>query len=147
MENVVAKEKSCGMIIFRKEESLLKVLMVHHTQGHWGFPKGHVEEGETETETAIRETLEETGVKAMVVGDFREVLTYYVKDNVLKDVVFFIGESESDDIVPQLTEVSEASFVEINQAIKLIEHDDVKEVLKKAISYYQDNLIDGNFYN
>ena len=50
-------EKSCGAIIFNDG----KVLVVKQTSGFYGFPKGHVEIGETEKETAIRETKEETG--------------------------------------------------------------------------------------
>lgn len=135
------------MIVFKKEDNELKVLLVRHNAGHWGFPKGHVEENETEEETAIRETFEETGVKAKVVGDFREVVTYYVKENTLKDVVFFIGEAENDDLIPQLIEVSDVGFVEINEAMKLIDHTDAIELLIKAIDYYQDNLIENTFYN
>ena len=47
----MVKEKSCGTICFDGD----KVLMVKHNAGHCAFPKGHVEEGETEFETAIRE--------------------------------------------------------------------------------------------
>lgn len=140
MDNTVIREKSCGLIIFKKELEELKVLLVHQIEGHWSFPKGHVEKGETEEETAIRETFEETGIRARVIGDFRKVITYYVKDNILKDVVYFIGESEYINIEPQFSEVTEVDFVEINEAIKLIEHDDVKKILEKAINYYQDNL-------
>ena len=147
MDNSVIKEKSCGMIIFKNEFDKLKVLVEHQVEGHWSLPKGHVEEGETEEETAIRETFEETGINSRVVGNFRKVITYYVKDNILKDVVYFIGEALSDDIVPQITEVTEVGFVDVNEAIELIEHDDVKGVLEKAINYYQDNLINNNFYN
>lgn len=45
---VEIQEKSCGMIVFKKESDELKVLLVHHNVGHWGLPKGHVEENETE---------------------------------------------------------------------------------------------------
>lgn len=140
MENIVVKEKSCGMIVFKKEDNKLKVLLVRDNIGHWGLPKGHVEENETETETAIRETLEETGVKAKIIGDFRKVITYYVKEDILKDVVFFIGKPENNNLIPQLEEVSEASFIEINEAMNLLNHNDVKELLEQAIDYYQDNL-------
>ena len=51
-------EKSCGAIIFDKD----KILVIQQKEGHWGFPKGHVEEGETEVETAIREIKEETNL-------------------------------------------------------------------------------------
>ena len=51
-------EKSCGCIIIDNR----KVLLVKQTSGDWGFPKGHVENNETEIETAIRETKEETNI-------------------------------------------------------------------------------------
>ena len=135
------------MIVFKKEDYELKVLLVHHIQGHWGLPKGHVEENESEIETAIRETFEETGIKAKVVGNFRETITYKPKENAIKDVIFFIGKAENDILVPQLNEVSETDFIEINEALDLIAHNDEKELLKKAINYYQENLIENNFYN
>ena len=43
-------EKSCGCIIIKEG----KVLLVQHNVGHWDFPKGHMEENETEVQTAIR---------------------------------------------------------------------------------------------
>ena len=51
------KEKSCGAVIFRKQKEL-EVLIVRQNEGHWCFPKGHVEKGESEQETAAREVLE-----------------------------------------------------------------------------------------
>lgn len=141
------QEKSCGMIVFKKEKEKLEVLLVHHNIGHWGLPKGHVEENETEIETAIREIEEETGIKAKVIGDFREVITYKPKENSIKDVVYFIGKSENNKVIPQLEEVSEADFIEINKALELIDHDNEKNLIESAVKYYQDNLIDNNFYN
>ena len=44
------KEKSCGIVVFDHD----KVLVVRMLDGHYGFPKGHVEENETEEETAIK---------------------------------------------------------------------------------------------
>ena len=51
-------EKSCGCIIIEDK----KVLLIKQTNGVWGFPKGHVEENETELQTAEREVKEETGL-------------------------------------------------------------------------------------
>ena len=134
---IEVKEKSCGMVVLDKDKDELKVLLVHHNRGHWGLPKGHVEENETEIETALRETLEETGIKARVVGDFRKVITYKPRKNAIKDVVFFIGEVENNEIVPQLIEVSEASFIDVDTALDLISHQDEKSILESAIQYYQ----------
>ncbi|MEG2924609.1 MAG: NUDIX domain-containing protein, partial [Oscillospiraceae bacterium] len=49
------KEKSCGVICFDLKEENPRVLLIRHRfGGHWAFPKGHVEKGETETDTALR---------------------------------------------------------------------------------------------
>ena len=53
------EEKSCGAIVYNNEG---KVLIVQHNAGHWDFPKGHVENNETEVETAVREVKEETNI-------------------------------------------------------------------------------------
>ena len=60
--NSLKKEKACGCIIIENGQ----VLLIQQTEGHWGFPKGHVEEGETELETAIREVKEETNLDVEV---------------------------------------------------------------------------------
>ena len=55
-------EVSCGIIVFDGD----KVLLIKHNGGHTSFPKGHVEKGENFEVTAIRETEEETGIKATI---------------------------------------------------------------------------------
>lgn len=134
------KEKSCGMVVFKEENDKLYILIVKHSAGHWGLPKGHVAEGEEEVDTAFRETLEETGIMAEVVGDFREVITYSPMENVIKDVVFFIGRPITYEIVPQLSEIESAEWLEINDALSKEFHGDVRNVIMKAIDYYQNNL-------
>ncbi len=59
------KTTSCGTATIRSSHRGLEVLLVQPRAGQdrWGFPKGHVDDGETLEETAARETLEETGVQ------------------------------------------------------------------------------------
>jgi len=127
------KEKSCGIVVFQDD----KVLIIKHNRGHYGFPKGHVEDGETEEETAIRETKEETNIDAKIIGDFRKVITYSPKENVIKDVVYFIGIPISYTLKNQIEEVSEASFIDTSLALNLISYEDEKQVLEEAIKYYK----------
>ena len=57
------REKSCGALVVRKNgENFDLVLLRHRFGGHWSFPKGHVEAGESERQTALREVREETGL-------------------------------------------------------------------------------------
>ena len=130
----ITKEKSCGAVVYKKESDVL-FLVLQHKKGHYSFPKGHVEDGETEVETAVREIKEETNLDVEIDEDFRFISSYYPKFNVLKDVVFFVGEAKSFDIVVQEKEISNANWYSYEDAINLITYDRDKELLKEAYKY------------
>lgn len=133
------KEKSCGCIIFKYDEEKLLFLVIKQTLGHFSFPKGHVEESESEKDTALREVKEETGFDISFVGDFREVITYSPKPRVLKDVVFFLGNVIDGVMTPQEDEVSLIEWLSYEDALKVVTYDDDKNVLKKAYEYIVKN--------
>lgn len=58
------KTTSCGGLVWRMHENKLQVLLIKQFahKDRWGIPKGHVDEGETLEECAIREIREEAGV-------------------------------------------------------------------------------------
>ena len=79
-------EKSCGAVVFRNKNDNIQVLLIRHLNGgHWAFPKGHVEKGETEEQTALREILEETGLAVELDNRYRQVVSYSPKKDVVKD--------------------------------------------------------------
>ena len=84
--NNLKKEKSCGCIIIEKD----KVLLIQQTKGHWGFPKGHMEAGETEIETAIREVKEETNLDVEIDENKRYTMEYITDKGTYKQVVFLL---------------------------------------------------------
>lgn len=133
------KEKSCGCIIFKYDDEKLLFLVIKQTLGHFSFPKGHVEESESEKDTALREVKEETGFDISFVGDFREVITYSPKPGVLKDVVFFLGNVIDGVMTPQEDEVSLIEWLSYEDALKVVTYDDDKNVLKKAYEYIVKN--------
>ena len=45
----VIKEKSCGIVVFHRKDEECEFLLLHYPEGHWDLPKGHVEEGESES--------------------------------------------------------------------------------------------------
>ena len=85
-------EKSCGAVVFREKDYKKQILLIRHVNGgHWAFPKGHVEKGETEEQTALREILEETGLDVILDNRYRQVVSYSPRKDVIKDVVFTGG--------------------------------------------------------
>lgn len=145
------KEKSAGAIIFRKENGIIYYLLLNYPpaesgkRGQWGFAKGHVEEGETETETATREVAEETGIKDLkIIPGFKELERYFFRRVyglegearkkapwVFKLVVFFIGETQTKDVKIS-HEHSGFVWLPIEEAIKKTTFKNSKKLLKEA---------------
>ena len=135
MGDVMKKEKSCGAVVIKLENGELKLLIIRQHDNCWGFPKGHVEEGETEIDTAIREIKEETNIDVVIDNKFRKVITYSPKKGVIKDVVFFIGKATSDDLVIDSKELLEAKWVNYKEAKDYFEYQDTIDVYEEAIKY------------
>lgn len=129
-------EKSCGAIVFRKYHGNTEILLVRHLKaGHWSFPKGHMEAGETEEETARREIKEETGLDVLLDTGFRETVTYSPKRNTKKTVVYFVGMATSHELVPQKEEISQLRWLEIDQANAALTYDNDKAIVSKAKAF------------
>lgn len=129
------QEKSCGAVVFRRERDGLVFLVETMQLGHISLPKGHVEDGETEEETARREIWEETGLRVRVDTNFRHTIRYSPRPGAEKDVVFFVAEAEQGDITPQPEEVGSAAFLSMEEAMGVLTYDSDREVLRAAGEY------------
>ena len=107
-------QKSCGIIPFRRNGDEKEFLVLLQTNHFWSFPKGHMEAGETETETALRELLEETGLTATLVPDARTVSEYDMPPLRRKQVVLFLGEVNGD-VTPQKGEILNYRWVKAGE--------------------------------
>ncbi len=126
-------EKSCGAIVYRKFHGNIEILLVKHVNsGHWSFPKGHVELGETEVETAQREILEETGIEVIIDSSFRETVTYSPKKGTQKMVVYFLAKAKGYDFIPQPDEIADIKWVEIGRAQSVLSYDNDRSIVSKA---------------
>ncbi len=126
-------EKSCGALVFRRFHGNTELLLIKHANGgHWSFPKGHVESGETEVETALREIKEETGIDVIIDPSFREVISYSPKKDTQKDVIYFIARAQNYDYTPQEEEIAQIKWVEINRAHTILTYDNDKQLVNKA---------------
>ena len=129
-------EKSCGGIVYRKFHRNTEILLIKHIKsGYWSFPKGHVENGETEEETAKREIKEETGIDVYIDLGFRETVTYSPRKDAKKEVVYFVARARNYDYTPQLEEISEIRWVGIGQAHNMLVYDNDKLIVNKAKSF------------
>ena len=126
--------KSCGFVAYKRIENINHYLIIQSLNGDVGFPKGHMESGESELETAIRELKEETGVDVKVIQGFRRQIEYELRriPDTIKQSVYFLGQCTSDKIICQEAEVAEASFISYEDALKILTFEETKNILKDA---------------
>lgn len=85
--------KSCGVLPWREARGQREYLIVFEQFSQcWSLPKGHMEAGETEAQTALRELFEETGLTAQLDTSRGAVIEYPISPKGYKQVVFFPGQ-------------------------------------------------------
>ena len=128
------QEKSCGAVIFRKD-SEIKYLLLHYEAGHWDFVKGNVEPNESEVDTAIRETREETGiVDVRFVDGFRERVSYYYrrgKNLIFKEVIFYLAQTRESTVKLSYEHVG-YEWLTYEKAMERLTFANPRKVLQKA---------------
>ena len=86
-------EKSCGMLPYRMVNGQQEFLLVFETYSKcWSLPKGHIEAGETDVQTALRELYEETGLTANLDTSRCASIEYSISNFARKQVAFYLGE-------------------------------------------------------
>ncbi|MDO4458634.1 MAG: NUDIX domain-containing protein [Clostridia bacterium] len=128
-------EKSCGAVVYKFESENRLYLIEHMALGHISLPKGHVEDGETEAETALREIREETNLEAELDTNFRKTITYSPFEGITKDVVFFTAKAKEGALINQESEVSGLEWLSFEDAMNILTYDTDKEVLTAAHEY------------
>lgn len=127
-------EKSCGAVVFTRDHGKIRYLLIRNLTGIYGFPKGHVEPGETEEETALREIFEEVGLSVTFIPGFRTVDEHPIpqKANTIKQIVYFIGEYAGQNFTYQKEELTDAALVDYETAMKLFQFESSKRILTEA---------------
>ncbi|MBA4337130.1 diadenosine tetraphosphate hydrolase [bacterium] len=129
-------EKSCGVVVYHIAKSgIAEILLLHYPEGHWDFPKGHVEEGEEELDTALRELEEETGINdAEIIGGFKEKMHYFFtkrEGTVSKTVWFFLAESKHKNVKISHEHV-DFEWLPYKEALERLTFENARAILKKA---------------
>ena len=131
-------EKSCGALVVRREQDNYYILMIRHKAGgHRSFPKGHMEEGETEYATALREVMEETSSRIAIISDFRATVNYSPSPGVMKEVVYFLAFTTEESIKPREGEIAEVEWIPLDEAEKCLTHENDKTVFRAAMERMQ----------
>lgn len=137
------EEKSAGAVVFRKENSTIKYLLLHYPGGHWGFPKGNIEKGETEGETIEREIEEETGIgRVEIIPGFRERIQYFYRRQgklIRKVVIFLLAETEQEEVEVS-HEHQDFEWLEYEEALERITFENAKNIIRKAEHFLKSSL-------
>lgn len=131
-------EKSCGAIVFTKDNDDIRYVIIESKEGFLGFPKGHVESNETELQTARREVFEETGLNVEFLENFQTEDSYLFKRNNetrIKKIVYFLAEYSNQTPLPQETELNNIYLMDYETALSSFQFDNLKRILKEAHNY------------
>lgn len=125
-------EKTSGAVLYTEKNGERRYLLVRTKSGHIGFPKGHVEYGETETESALREVLEETGITAQLRDDFRMEYTFTTLENTEKTGAFYLACYNYKEAQRQESEIDEDYLLLYDDALEKLNWEQDKEILRAA---------------
>ena len=129
-------EISCGTIPFTIKNNEIYYLLIKDAKGVCGFPKGHIEENETEEMTALRETEEETSIILKLLDGFKTDTTYLMPNGIYKKVIYFLGEF-SNQTPKQKEGFEQFDFLLLpfNKAYEALSYDNTKSLFVKANNF------------
>ncbi|MDR1434486.1 bis(5'-nucleosyl)-tetraphosphatase [Candidatus Endomicrobiellum devescovinae] len=137
------KETSCGAVVYKMTQDGVPIFLLVNSKrsNRWGFPKGHIENGESETETAKREIFEETGIKNVkFVENFRQEDVYLINGVldetkgrlVEKHSVYFLALALEDALDFDKNEISKLEWADIKKAQEFLSFANQKKIIKLA---------------
>ncbi len=126
-------ESSCGAVVFRNIGGEIRYLLIKNKRStNWGFPKGHIENGETKEETAKREVLEETGIRIKIIPGFVSTSEYTIQGKVEKSVSIFVASTTDTQTKIQQEEIEDYIWLNYAKAIKKLKFENDRSILERA---------------
>ena len=133
-------ESSCGAVVFRDIHGEVRFLLIKNKRSaHWGFPKGHIEQGETKEQTAYREVLEETGIHINIIDGYESVSRYKIRNRIEKQVSIFVGTTKDTSTVIQQSEIEDYIWLTYDRAMSLLKFENDKSILESAFKFLNEN--------
>ena len=142
------QEFSAGGIIYRIENEQPQFLLIKNSafkdphKTYWGFPKGHLEKGESDEEAALREVKEETDVDVEVIKIIDKVAyPFQHPQNGLtkKQVSDFLMRYLDGEAKAQEKELLELGWFNVDDALQILSFEQNKTLLKKALATLDTN--------
>ena len=137
MKRANAKEEtSAGGVVYRLVDGLPLYLLIRDSYRNWGFPKGHVEQGELPDGAALREVSEETGLSDLAMRGLIETIDWHFRFRgklIHKICHFYLMETAESITSPQRTEgITACRWLPFGAAEELISYANARDVLRKA---------------
>ena len=133
------RDFSFGIIPILMNNDGVRLLLIQHNEGHWAFPKGHAEVGETPVQTAKRELAEETGLTEFLVDEkitfFEEYEVLKNGDKIPKTVTYFPAVVTDVTVVVQKSEIKDFGWFTFEDAQQRVTFDVTKKLLQELKPY------------
>ena len=100
----------------------------------WSLPKGHIEEGETPEQAAVREVQEETGIESEIAKELGVINFWFMAggNRIHKTVHHYLFKETGGKLAPQLTEVDDVGWFPLTEIVELLAYPDEKKLIAKS---------------